>query len=89
MKGKPKPQVQLVGQDGNVFNLLGICTRALKKAGQYEEAQELRNRVLKCGSYDEALMTMLEYVEDNGEDPEDGEVFEEDYDDSEVFEEDE
>jgi hypothetical protein len=27
-----KPVVQLVGEDGNVFNLLGICCRALKKA---------------------------------------------------------
>jgi hypothetical protein len=66
-----KPKVQLVGQDGNVFNLLGICVRALKKAGQHEKVQELQKRVWECGSYDEALSTMLEYVEETGSDGED------------------
>jgi two-component SAPR family response regulator len=73
MNSKPKPKVQLVGQNGNVFNLLGICVKALKKAGQYEEAQELQKRVLACGSYDEALALMLEYVEETGEESEDEE----------------
>jgi hypothetical protein len=77
MNDKPKPKVQLVGQDGNVFNLTGICTKALKRAGQYEEAQELQKRIWKCGSYEEALSIMLEYVEETGEDSE------EDYDDDE------
>jgi hypothetical protein len=66
MSDKPKPKVRLVGQDGNVFNLLGICCRALKKADQHEKAQELQKRVLKCGSYEEALSIMLEYVEESG-----------------------
>jgi two-component SAPR family response regulator len=68
MDNKTKPKVQLVGQDGNVFNLLGICVKALKKAGQYKEAQELQKRVLAGGSYAEALSIMLEYVEETGED---------------------
>ena len=58
-----KPKVQLVGQDGNVFNLLGICTTALKKAGQHKEAKEIVNRVLSCGSYNGAIVIMLEYVD--------------------------
>jgi len=29
-----KPKVTLTGADGNVFNLLGICTTALRQAGQ-------------------------------------------------------
>jgi hypothetical protein len=70
MNDKAKPAVQLVGQDGNVFNLLGICIKALKKAGQHEEAQELQKRVLTCGSYEKALSIMLEYVEETGEDSE-------------------
>jgi len=60
---KPKPKVQLVGQNGNVFNLLGICTKALKRADQDEEAGKLQSRVLSSGSYDEALAIMLEYVD--------------------------
>jgi len=60
---KPKPKVQLVGQDGNVFNLLGICTKALKRADQYEEAEEFQKRVMSSDSYNEALAIMLEYVD--------------------------
>jgi hypothetical protein len=76
MKGKSKPKVQLIGQDGNVFNLLGICVRALKRARQHEEAQELQKRTLRCGSYEESLSIMLEYVEESS-----GDDDEEDYDD--------
>ena len=72
MSNKPKPKVQLVGQDGNVFNLLGICTRALKRADQYEEAAELQKRVMSCSSYDEALVIMLDYVDEtSGSDSDD------------------
>lgn len=58
-----KPVVQLIGQDGNVFNLVGICSRALKKAGRFEEAKAMQERVFKAGSYSEALSIMGEYVE--------------------------
>jgi hypothetical protein len=58
-----KPVVQLVGQDGNVFNLLGICSRALKKAGKLEDAKLIQQRVFSCGSYEEALGILSEYVE--------------------------
>ncbi len=57
-----KPVVQLVGQDGNVFNLVGICSRALKKAGLRENAKTMQERVFKSGSYEEALSIMGEYV---------------------------
>ena len=63
MSNKRKPKVQLVGQDGNVFNLMGICTNALKRAGQYEEAKEFQKRVMSSDSYDEAIGIMLEYVD--------------------------
>ena len=58
-----KPVVQLIGQDGNVFNLVGICSRALKKAGRLEEAKAMQQRVFGCGSYEEALVILGEYVE--------------------------
>ena len=58
-----KPVVQLIGQDGNVFNLVGICSRALKKAGRFEEAKAMQERVFKAGSYTEALGILSEYVE--------------------------
>ena len=58
-----KPVVQLIGQDGNVFNLVGICSRALKKAGRFEEARAMQERVFKACSYAEALSIRGQYVE--------------------------
>jgi len=48
-----KPKVKLVGEDGNVFNLIGICSRALKNAGQGDKTKEMQSKILSCGSYDE------------------------------------
>lgn len=58
-----KPTADLLGSDGNVFFLLGTCTRALKRAGLRFEAEELARRVMDAQSYDEALQTMLQYVD--------------------------
>lgn len=58
-----KPRVKLVGEDGNVFNLIGICSRALKAAGQADKSKEMVNKIYACGSYYEALSIMMEYCE--------------------------
>lgn len=46
-----------------MFNLIGICSRALKTAGHPEKALEMANRVTSSGSYEEALSIMCEYIE--------------------------
>ena len=58
-----KPKVRLIGTDGNIFALLALCSRALKKAGRLEEARLMQERVFKAASYAEALSIMGEYVE--------------------------
>jgi hypothetical protein len=58
-----KPKCKLSGADGNVFVLIGLACEALKKAEQKENAAKLRNEVLACGSYDEALRIIMTYVE--------------------------
>lgn len=58
-----KPKVQLTGKDGNVFNLLAICTSALKKQKMFDEATELQSKVFAAKSYDEALSLMSDYCE--------------------------
>jgi hypothetical protein len=58
-----KPIVKLIGQDGNVFNLAGIVSSALKKAGLKDQAKEFQTRLFNCRSYGEALQLMTEYVE--------------------------
>lgn len=58
-----KPTVTFTGEDGNIYNLLGIASRALKKVSQRDKATEMRSRVTKSKSYDEALLIIMEYVE--------------------------
>ena len=58
-----KPVAKVVGEDGNVFVTLGICTRVLKKAGQGDKVKELTDRVFASHSYEEALSIMMDYCE--------------------------
>jgi hypothetical protein len=58
-----KSKVKLVCQDGNVFNLIGICSRALKNAGYPDMAKEMSEKIFACSSYDNALGIMIDYCE--------------------------
>ena len=58
-----RPNCQLVGQNGNVFNIIGLVSKALKKAGQTEKAKEFMAKAFKAGSYEEVLQLAEEYVE--------------------------
>ena len=58
-----KPKAKLIGADGNIFNLIGIASRSLKRAGQNDKATEMSKRVMNSSSYDEALSIIMEYVE--------------------------
>lgn len=57
-----KPVVQLSGEDGNIFFIVGRVRRALKKAG-LDTAEEMSTKVMAAGSYDEALQVVMQYVE--------------------------
>lgn len=59
-----KPKIALVGEDGNIFSIAGRAGRALKRAGQYDKAKELYERLPKCESYEAAVMLVLEYVDE-------------------------
>lgn len=59
---KNKPNCPLIGQDGNVFNLVGIASRTLKDSGMASEAKEMSSRVFASESYGEALSIIGEYV---------------------------
>lgn len=58
-----RPRCRLVGEDGNVFNLIAKVSRCLRDNGMRKEASEMQDRVFACGSYEEALGIMGEYVE--------------------------
>lgn len=59
-----KPKCALIGEDGNIFNLMGIASRTLKRNDMRELAEEMCNRITsEAKSYDEALCIIDEYVE--------------------------
>jgi len=58
-----KPTIQVVGEDGNVFLVLGKASKALKRANEWEKAEEMAKRVTDSGSYDDALTIIQEYVD--------------------------
>lgn len=58
-----KPECKLIGEDGNIFNLLAITRRTLLKNDMYSESIEVVRRVTSSKSYDEALRIIGEYVE--------------------------
>ena len=59
----PKPRAKVVGKDGNVFNLLGICRESLAEAGMNDRIDDMISKVVTSKSYEEALATMSEYCE--------------------------
>lgn len=74
-----KPDCALIGQDSNIFNLMGIASRTLKDHGMGTQAKEMRDRITSSGSYDEALNIIGEYVNitDGEEDMQEGETIQE------------
>lgn len=56
-----KPVAKLIGTDGNIFSLISNCRGPLKA---YPTAfNEMRDRVVICNSYEEALQIIMEYVD--------------------------
>jgi len=58
-----KPKCELIGKDGNVFNIISLVKKALIKAGQKNKADEFIKSAFKAGSYGEVLNLAGEYVE--------------------------
>lgn len=58
-----KPKMELLGQDGNIFGIMGRASCLLKQAGMKEQSDEMISRVTACGDYNKALNIISEYVE--------------------------
>ena len=58
----PNIEVELLGQDGNVFGSIGKVAKALKKANLPDEAKEFTKKAFDAGSYDEVLQLVMELV---------------------------
>lgn len=61
--GEGRVAVTLTGEDGNVFNIIGLVSAALCDAGQDDVAAEFRARAFGAHSYDEVLSVVLEFCE--------------------------
>ena len=57
-----KPDCPLIGEDGNIFRIMGIASEILREKGMQEQAEEMRSRILQCQSYDSALSIIGDYV---------------------------
>ena len=58
-----KPRMNLVGEDGNIFAIMGRAAHLLSEAGQRDQAHEMRARVMASDNYYKALGIISEYVE--------------------------
>ncbi len=59
-----KPDCPLISENGNIFNLMGIAARTLRKCGRQEQAEEMWERIMggECHDYYAALYVIGEYV---------------------------
>lgn len=58
-----KPHCKLIGEDGNVFFIIGKVTRTLKEFGYHSQAKEFKKKAMASKSYDEVLQLAMDYVE--------------------------
>lgn len=59
----PKVKVQLSGEDGNCFSILGRVQKALRKAGVSKEEVDLFLKEATSSDYDHLLQTCMAWVE--------------------------
>ena len=58
----PDVEVQLTGEDGNAFFIIGRVSRALRKAGvEQSEIDEYQEAAMN-GNYDNVLQTTMRWV---------------------------
>lgn len=58
----PDVTVQLSGQDGNAFMVLGLVVKALKRAGHGDAVAAFTDEAM-AGDYDHLLRTAMRYVD--------------------------
>ena len=64
MKGPvTKPAVELIGQDGNVFSIMGRVKKALFRAGADKEYVDKYLNEATAGDYDNLLVVSMKYVD--------------------------
>ena len=64
-----KPDCPLIGEDSNIFHLMGIASKTLKRNGMAEQAKEMCDRITSSGDYNKshhrATITRLSVLSEN------------------------
>jgi hypothetical protein len=60
---EPRPEVKLVGNDGNAFFVLGACRQAAMRAGWSQEQWEQVRNQMTSGDYDHLLGVAMEHFD--------------------------
>ncbi len=58
-----KPKCKLIGENGNIFNLMAIASKALKEADLENKSKEMISQVMDSKDYFEAIAVISQYVE--------------------------
>lgn len=58
-----KPQVKLIGEDGNAFVIMGRVRNALRESGADKEYLDQYFNDAIAGDYDQLLYVTMEYVD--------------------------
>lgn len=59
----PEITVQLLGQDGNAFNVLGLCKRAMKRNHLPQEEINQFIKEATSGNYDHLIATVMSWFD--------------------------
>ena len=59
----PNVKVQLTGQNGNAFNIMGRVTRELRRAGVSADEIDKFRQEATSGDYDNVLQTAMRWVD--------------------------
>ena len=62
-----KPACKLINEDSNIFNIIGIVKRTLRREGTPENQEAFNSKLEELmtggGSYDDILVLVQEYVD--------------------------
>ncbi len=59
----PEIEVRLDGEDGNVFDIIGRCLKAMRRADLSESEQRLYIEEAKSGDYDHTIRTCVKWFD--------------------------
>ena len=63
IKPDEKPEVQLVGNNGNAYAIMGVVKTALQRAGADKEYIDLYLKESMAGDYDNLLVVAIKYAD--------------------------